>query len=109
MEVLTVLKGKAGFLPQEKETIMHFIGLIIAGLIVGALARFFLKGDQNMGMIATTILGALGTIVGYYLAGALGVASTNGVDWIRWIISIAVAMVFISAYIAFERRNKTTV
>ena len=30
---------------------------------------------------------------GYYIAAALGVDETDGIDWIRWIISIAVAVV----------------
>ncbi len=79
------------------------IGLIIFGAIIGALARFFMKGNQNIGMIWTIILGALGALVGYWLAGLLGVASTRGIDWIRWIISVICAMVFISVYIAATR------
>lgn len=84
---------------------MHIIGLIIAGLIVGALARLFMKGNQNMGMIVTIVLGIIGTIGGYYLAGALGVAETNGIDWIRWIISIVLAIILISIYLAITQRK----
>jgi hypothetical protein len=34
-------------------------------------------------------------IIGYYLAAALGVEATSGIDWIRWIISIVVAAILV--------------
>jgi len=84
---------------------MTIIGLIIAGIIIGALARLFLPGRQNIGIIATIIVGILGTLLGYWIAGALGVSHTNGVDWIRWIISIIVAMVLVGITAAILGRN----
>lgn len=81
----------------------EIIGLIIFGAIIGALARFFMKGNQNIGMIWTIILGALGALVGYWLAGLLGVAETAGIDWIRWILSILCAIVFIGIYLGATR------
>ncbi len=79
------------------------IGLIVFGAIIGALARFFMKGNQNIGMVWTIILGALGALVGYWLSGLLGVANTSGIDWIRWIISIVCAAVFIGIYLGVTR------
>jgi len=37
------------------------------------------------------VIGVVGALAGYFLAGVLGVGETGGIDWIRWIISIAVA------------------
>ncbi len=84
------------------------IGLIIFGAIIGALARFFMKGNQNIGMLWTIILGALGALVGYWLAGLMGVAETSGIDWIRWIVSIICAMVFIGIYLGATRGRTRT-
>ena len=81
----------------------ELIGLIIFGAVIGALARLFMKGDQNIGIIWTIILGALGALVGSWIAGLLGVEDTAGIDWIRWIISIVVAIIFISIYIGIRR------
>lgn len=78
---------------------VELIGLVIFGAVIGALARFLMKGNQNIGMVWTIILGILGALVGYWLAGLLGVASTEGVDWIRWILSIVCAMLFIGIYL----------
>ena len=85
---------------------MTIIGLIIAGIIIGALARLFLPGRQGIGIIATIIVGILGTLIGWWIAGALGVQSTNGVDWIRWIISIIVAMVLVAITAAIMGRGE---
>ena len=34
-------------------------------------------------------------LIGYYVAAALGVEATKGIDWIRWIISIIVAAILV--------------
>lgn len=83
----------------------ELIGMIIAGAIIGALARLFLKGDQNISVLWTIILGAVGAFLGGWLAGLLGVASTPGIDWIRWIISIIVAMLLIIGFIQVTRKK----
>ncbi len=89
---------------------MEIIGVIIAGAIIGALAKLVMPGRQSGGIIITIILGIIGVIIGYYLAAALGVESTNGIDWLRWIISIIVAVVLIAIYGAVTgRRDSSTV
>ncbi len=75
---------------------LQIIGTIIFGAIIGALARLFMRGKQNIGMLWTIILGVLGAIVGQLLANLLGVGDTEGIDWLRWIISIICSIVFIS-------------
>ena len=86
---------------------MEIIGLIIAGAIIGALARLFMPGRQPVGVLITVILGIVGVLIGYWLAGLLGVESTSGIDWIRWIISIIVAAVLIGIYVAMTGRRRT--
>jgi uncharacterized membrane protein YeaQ/YmgE (transglycosylase-associated protein family) len=85
----------------------ELIGLIIFGAVIGALARLVMRGDQNIGIIWTIILGALGAAVGYWLSGLLGVGDTSGIDWIRWIISIIVAMIFIGIYMGVAGKRTT--
>jgi uncharacterized membrane protein YeaQ/YmgE (transglycosylase-associated protein family) len=50
------------------EGFMHFIVMIVVGLIVGILARFFYPGAVHMGLIASALLG----IAGSFLAGLAG-------------------------------------
>lgn len=84
--------------------IAQVIAMIIVGGIVGALARLFLKGNQQISALWTVVLGAGGAAIGAWLAGLFGVASTAGIDWIRWIFSVVAAMILINVFIAMRRR-----
>lgn len=48
--------------------VLHILGMIVLGLIVGLIARLIVPGRQPMGWIATALLG----IVGAYVGGTLG-------------------------------------
>lgn len=43
---------------------MGIIAFIVIGLIAGLIARAILPGRQSMGLVATTLLGMVGSIVG---------------------------------------------
>ena len=76
------------------------------GIIIGLLGKFFAPGDRdNIPLWLTVICGIGGVLIGYYLAAALGVEATRGIDWIRWIISIIVAaiLVMIAASVTARR------
>lgn len=47
------------------------IGLIVVGLIAGALARLLVPGRDPMGIGATILLGIVGSFVGGFLADVL--------------------------------------
>ena len=72
---------------------MGILSTIVVGLIVGALARFLLPGDQKMGWIMTCLLGIGGSL----LAGFVG----QGLGWYRtgepagWIASVIGAIVLL--------------
>jgi uncharacterized membrane protein YeaQ/YmgE (transglycosylase-associated protein family) len=85
---------------------MEIIGLIIVGAIVGLLGKFFAPSDRDNAPIwLTVICGIGGVLIGYVVSGALGVADTDGIDWIRWIISIAVAALLVMAASALTGRD----
>lgn len=83
-------------------TIGGIIGTIIFGAVIGFLARLFKPGRQNISVVATVVIGIIGAVVGYFLAALLGVESTGGLDWIRWIISIVVAIIGIGIYLGMR-------
>ncbi|MDT5172418.1 MAG: hypothetical protein QOD02_5799, partial [Mycobacterium sp.] len=43
------------------------VGAIFVGLIIGALARLILPGKQNIGVIVTILLGAIGSFAGSWV------------------------------------------
>ncbi|MCW2747268.1 MAG: GlsB/YeaQ/YmgE family stress response rane protein [Nocardioidaceae bacterium] len=46
---------------------MSIIGFIIVGLLAGFIARAIVPGDDSMGIIATIVLGMVGSLVGGFL------------------------------------------
>ena len=81
------------------------IGAIITGAIIGAIARFFMRGRQNISILWTIICGAVGAAVGNWAAVQLGVAATAGIDWMRWILSVFAAMLTISLYLGMTGKK----
>ena len=84
---------------------LSIIGMIIAGAVIGALARLIMRGEQNISVLWTIVLGAVGALIGSTVAGFFGVAHTNGIDWIRWALSIVAAIVAISIYLGNTGRK----
>lgn len=82
----------------------QLIAMVVVGAVVGALARLFLKGDQRISILWTIVLGAVGAVLGAWLAGLIGVAVTISLGLIRWIFSVVAAMILINVYIAATRR-----
>ncbi len=75
------------------------IAALIAGAIVGPLARLALPGKQNISVLLTVILGAIGSLVGAFIYyQATGVSNTKGIDWISGLIGVVVAAALIIGY-----------
>jgi uncharacterized membrane protein YeaQ/YmgE (transglycosylase-associated protein family) len=90
---------------------VEIIGVIIAGIIIGLLGKWVAPGNRdNIPLWLTVVCGIGGVLIGYYVAAALGVAATPGIDWVRWIISVLVAavLVMIAASVTGVRRGRLT-
>lgn len=84
------------------------IGTIVFGAVIGAIARLVVPGKQSIGILLTILIGIVGALAGYYIWGAIaspGNANTGGIDWIRWLISIGVAVVLTLGYVSLTRRK----
>jgi uncharacterized membrane protein YeaQ/YmgE (transglycosylase-associated protein family) len=75
---------------------VNIIWAIIAGLIIGLLAKLFVPGRQDIPIWLTIILGIVGALIGNWLAALFGVRFTGGIDWIRHALQIAAAAVLIA-------------
>ena len=51
--------------------VMHVIWTLIVGLIVGALARLLVPGQEHLGLLTTSLLGVVGSFVGGFLASVI--------------------------------------
>jgi uncharacterized membrane protein YeaQ/YmgE (transglycosylase-associated protein family) len=88
---------------------VEIIGVLVAGLVIGLLGKFVAPGDRdNIPLWLTLLCGVGGVLIGYYVAAALGVEATPGIDWIRWIISIVLAaiLVVIAATVTGRRSGR---
>jgi uncharacterized membrane protein YeaQ/YmgE (transglycosylase-associated protein family) len=74
---------------------MGFWGALIAGAVLAIIASLIQRGSSGMPWWGNWIAGIGGALIGWWLAGLLGVQETGGIDWIRWLISIAVAVILL--------------
>ena len=76
---------------------MGIIGTIIVGLIVGALARFLLPGEQRMGWILTCLLGIAGSFIAGFVGQSLGwYAVGEPAGWIASVVGAIVLLFIVS-------------
>lgn len=83
------------------------IGALLAGIIIGPLARLVLPGKQNISLVMTIVIGAIGAFVGGLIAQWLGVGETDGIDWIKHAIQVGVAAVAVIIYGSMTGRSTT--
>ena len=73
---------------------MNLIVSLIIGGIVGWLASILMKTNAQMGIIANVIVGIVGSTVGFWLAGMLGLGASGAIA--QWLVSIAGAAILIA-------------
>jgi uncharacterized membrane protein YeaQ/YmgE (transglycosylase-associated protein family) len=71
---------------------MNIILSLIVGGVVGWLASLVMKTSAQMGIIANVVVGILGSGVGFWLAGQLGI---GGGGVVRWLVAIGGAALLI--------------
>ena len=75
------------------DLIAYLLALVVVGLIVGALGRFVLPGEQKMGWILTCVLGIAGAVVAGFLGRAVGwYEPGQGAGWIASVIGAALLL-----------------
>ena len=71
------------------------IGFIIAGLIIGALARLIKPGRQNLGILATLGLGLVGSVIGGLIAGFIGTGSIWELDILGFVLAVVASVLLV--------------
>lgn len=88
----------------------HLIGQLIAGLIVGVIARLLLPGREALpagalGWLLTAILGIAGAFVGSFIATSLWAGENYSVGWIMSILGAIVLLLLVR--LIFGRGSST--
>ena len=73
------------------------IGFLVAGLVIGALARLIMPGKQNLGILATLVLGLVGSLIGGTIAYLLGTGSIWELNVLGFVLSVVAAVLLIGA------------
>jgi uncharacterized membrane protein YeaQ/YmgE (transglycosylase-associated protein family) len=75
---------------------MEIIGVIVAGIIIGLLGKFVAPSNRdNIPIWLTILCGIGGVIIGWYIYVLFGGNGSPGIDWVRWLVAIAVAAVLV--------------
>jgi uncharacterized membrane protein YeaQ/YmgE (transglycosylase-associated protein family) len=83
---------------------MTILGMLIIGLIVGALAKLLMPGNDPGGIIVTMLLGVAGSFVAGYIGRAAGWYSEG--EPVGFIASIVGAIILLLLYrLAFRGRR----
>ena len=89
---------------------MQILGLIVVGLIIGALARLIKPGKQRLSLLATLLLGVVGAIIGG-LIGSLFNDETGifELNVLGFIIAVIAAFLLVGAAEAMSGRGNRAV
>lgn len=71
------------------------IGFIIAGLVIGALARLFKRGKQDLSLLVTLLLGLAGSVIGGTIASLLGTGDIFELNTLGFIVAVIAAVLLI--------------
>ena len=71
------------------------IGFIVAGLIIGALARLIKPGKQDLGILATLGLGLVGSVIGGLIASFFGTGSIWELNILGFVLAVVAAVLLI--------------
>lgn len=71
------------------------IGFLVAGLVIGALARLFKSGKQDLGLLATLGLGLVGSLIGGTIAWVIGTGSIWELNVLGFVLAVVAAVLLI--------------
>jgi uncharacterized membrane protein YeaQ/YmgE (transglycosylase-associated protein family) len=85
------------------------IGWIVLGLVVGALAKLVMPGDDRGGVIVTCLLGIVGALVGGFVGRLLFKTDLGGFFDLRtWLLALVGSLIVLGIYRAVAGRHART-
>ncbi|MGC4128304.1 MAG: GlsB/YeaQ/YmgE family stress response membrane protein [Bergeyella sp.] len=77
---------------------LGILSWIIFGLVAGAIAKFIMPGNQNMGWLWTIILGIVGAFVGGWIGSFLGWGTADSFDFRSMLLAVGGALLVLWIY-----------
>ena len=72
---------------------MDLLVMLLTGGLIGWLAGLLMRTDGRMGLLANILVGVVGSILGSWLAGVLGIAVAGSPA--RWLVGLLGAMLLL--------------
>lgn len=72
------------------------IGFIVAGLVIGTLARLALPGRQRIGIALTLLLGVLGAVIGGTVANLIGSGDVFELNVLGFIVAVLASVALLA-------------
>lgn len=85
--------------------VLDILGLLVVGLIIGALARLFKPGRQRLGLGMTLLLGVVGAIIGGLIASFFGTGDVFELNILGFVLAVVAAVLLIGAVEGSGRRG----
>jgi uncharacterized membrane protein YeaQ/YmgE (transglycosylase-associated protein family) len=85
----------------------QILGLIVVGLIIGALARLLKPGRQRMSILATMLLGVVGAVIGGFLASLIGAGSIFELNFLGFVFAVIAALLLVGIAEGMSSKNSS--
>ena len=85
----------------------RMFGFLVAGLIIGALARLIKPGKQNLGILATLGLGLVGSLIGGLIAQFFGTGGIFELNILGFVLAVIAAVLLIGVAEGVAGKNKS--
>jgi uncharacterized membrane protein YeaQ/YmgE (transglycosylase-associated protein family) len=72
------------------------IGFIVAGLVIGLLARLLLPGKPRIGLLWTLALGVAGSVIGGVIANLIGTGDIFELNVIGFVVAVVASVALLS-------------
>lgn len=90
----------------EQGTERGVIGFIVAGLVIGGLARLFKSGKQDLSLLWTLLLGLAGSVIGGVVANVFGTGSIFELNVFGFIVAVIAAVLLIGVFEGLAGRSR---
>ncbi|GAB2757288.1 hypothetical protein GCM10027020_06930 [Nocardioides salsibiostraticola] len=86
------------------------IGFLVAGLIIGALARLIKPGKQSLSLLATLGLGLVGSVIGGLIAQFFSTGGIFELNVIGFVLAVVAAVLLIGVAEGMsEKKGKSVI
>jgi uncharacterized membrane protein YeaQ/YmgE (transglycosylase-associated protein family) len=91
---------------------MGIIAWIVLGLLAGLIARAIMPGRDDVGLIATMLIGVAGAVIGGFIAELVGFDGLGSFFELRtWVIAVAGALLLLAVVrsVSRDRSHRTPI